>query len=166
MDDTMMDDYPSWNDYHWHDDQGDVPMTDPAMNQHLDLDDQPTNDSPVPDNTRSMTLRQFCRRSKELLDRDPTDFVRFVLTGQDTDGRKLCIDPILNRITLEDSLDFIRDYDSVLGISSHVRVKGPLYVYPVPKNDETLSHTIHIRHKFQTADVSFCHRIPIILAHA
>jgi hypothetical protein len=144
--DVIMD-YPLPNDYlnDWSNNPEDEHMM-----------DQPTTDPPpVPDNTNSMTLRQFCRRAKDLLNLDETDFVRFVLTGKDIDGSQSCIDPILNRVTREDPLDFIRDYDSLLGFSSQVRIKKSLTVYPVPKNEDTLSHTIHIRHKFRTVNVGF-----------
>jgi len=101
-----------------------------------------------------MTLREFCRRAKDLLSVDQTQFARFVLTGKDTDGSQLFIDPILNRITPEASLNFIRDYNSLLGFSSQVRITTSLTVYPVPKNQDTLCHTIHIKHRFSTANVS------------
>jgi hypothetical protein len=123
-----------WNDNH--DNMPDLPM-----------DDLP----PAP---RSMTLRQFCRRAKDLLNSNQTDFIRFVLTGKDTDGSQLFMDPILNRITSESSLNFIRDYDSLLGFSSKVRITTSLTIYPVPKNEDTLSHSIHIRHRFSTDEVS------------
>jgi hypothetical protein len=125
----------------------------PLDYQDFDLPVAPSTDGS--DNIRSTTLRQFCRRAKDLLSLDSTDFVRYVLTGKDTDGRQACIDPIRNRVTHEDSLNFIRDYDSLLGFSGHVRLETSLDVYPVPKNEDTLSHTIHIRHRFTVANVGF-----------
>ena len=107
------------------------------------------------DDTGSMSLNRFIRRTKELLHVDQTAFICYVLMGEDTDGSKARIDPILNRISSRDSLDFMRDYDSLLGFSSEIRIKDSLAVYPVPKNEDTLSHTIHVRHQFHTADVSF-----------
>lgn len=102
---------------------------------------------------QSLTLRQFCRRAKDLLDIDTDDFVRFVLTGEDADGSRPFVDPILNRVARDDDLSMIRDYDSLLSFSSHVRINAALTVYPVPKNDDTLSHTIHIKHTFSSTQV-------------
>jgi hypothetical protein len=137
MDGGVLNDYLNgWDDYQH--------MEDELME---DLDPAPS----------SMTLRQFCRRAKDLLDIDQTQFARFVLTGKDTDGSQSFIDPILNRITPEASLNFIRDYDSLLGFSRQVRITTSLTVYPVPKNEDTLCHTIHIKHQFSTANVSSPH---------
>ena len=76
----------------------------------FDLPVAPTTDRPLPqrDNVSSTTLRQFCQRAKDLLNLDSTDFVRYVLTGKDTDCSQVCINPIHNHITHEDSLNFIR----------------------------------------------------------
>jgi hypothetical protein len=153
MEDVTMD-YEDGISMHY---QDDAPPID-YLNDQFDLPVTPAMDGPQPehDNIRSTTLRDFCRRAKDLLNLDSTAFVRYVLTGKDTDGSQACIDPILNRITHEDSLNFIRDYDSLLGFSSHVRLKTSLDVYPVPKNEDTLSRNIHIRHRFAIANVGFC----------
>jgi hypothetical protein len=111
-------------------------------------------DSPPIDNRKSMSLHQFCQRAKALLSHDQADFVRFVLTGQDDDGVQACIDPVYNRVTPDDSLEIIRDYDSVLGISSQIQVNAAITVNPIAKLDDTLSRNIHIRYEFQSVNVS------------
>jgi hypothetical protein len=121
-----------------------------------DLDGQIGRDSSLPpiDNRKSMSLFGFCQRAKALLSLDQGDFVRFVLTGQDTDGRQACIDPVYNRVTQDDSLEIIRDYDSLLGISHHIRVNAAITINPIAKLEDTLSRNIHILFEFESANVS------------
>jgi len=96
----------------------------------------------TPDDYRpSLSLNQFCRRAKELLNSDQTDFVQFVLTGRDSDGTQAYVDPILNFVGPENRLDVKRDYDSLLGICSDIKFKGPITVYPISKFDDTLSRS-------------------------
>ena len=121
------------------------------------MEDDPMEDDPVEvdDNVNSLSLHEFCRRAKDLLSLDQTDFVRFVLTGLDTDDRQASIDPVFNRVTPGDSLDMMRDYDSVLGFSSQIRVNSSITVFPIAKPEDTLSRSIHIRYEFSPANVSF-----------
>ena len=108
----------------------------------------------VVDDNRTMSLRQFCRRAKDLLSLDQTGFVSFVLTGRDTDGSQVCIDPVLNRVSETYPLHINRDYDSLLGFCDDILIKTNLTVYPVSKLDDTLSRNIHLRYDFNTANVS------------
>ena len=107
------------------------------------------------DNGRSMSLRQFCRRAKDLLQSDISDFVRFVLTGRDADDSQARIDPVFNRVTDEDPLKITRDYDSLLGVSSEIRIENSITVYPVAKSEDTLSRNVHIRYEFEPHTVGF-----------
>lgn len=102
----------------------------------------------------SMTLCQFCRRAKDLLSLSQTSFVRFVLTGEDTDGSQACIDPVFNHVTPNHQLHINRDYDSLLGFCSDILVDTNITVYPVLKLDDTLSRNIHISYEFTVANVS------------
>ena len=103
-----------------------------------------------------MNVLQFCQRAKDLLASNQSDFVQFVLTGQDPDGTQACIDPIFNRVTPDSHLVAIRDYDSFLGISSRILlVDTNLVVYPVSNHEDTLSSNIHIRYEFTTTNVRF-----------
>ena len=108
------------------------------------------------DNRISMSLLDFCQRSKALLQYDQTDFVRFVLTGQDVDGTQICIDPIRNRLTEGQygRMRCTRDYDSLLGIDKDILVDKALTLFPLAKRDDTLSSNIHIQYDFDTASVS------------
>ena len=72
------------------------------------------------DDRISMSVLEFWQRAKDLLASDQADFVQFVLTGQDPDGTQACIDPIFNRVAPDSQLVAIRDYDSLLGISSRI----------------------------------------------
>jgi hypothetical protein len=92
------------------------------------------------DNNRSsLSINQFCRRAKELLGLDQPDFVRFILTGRDSDGSQACVDPIFNFVEPEDPITVRRDYDSLLGICESIMVDDSLTVFPVSKNEDTLS---------------------------
>jgi uncharacterized protein (DUF1778 family) len=117
--------------------------------------DEDAMDEMEDDNLTSFSLRQFCHRAKDLLSHDQTGFVRFVLTGQDTDGRQACVDPVHNRVTPDDSLRILRDYDSLLGIHTEIIINYPIGVSPVSKLDDTLSKNIHISYEFTTNRVSF-----------
>ena len=108
------------------------------------------------DNRRSISVLQFCQRAKDLLASNQADFVQFVLTGQDPDGSQACIDPIFNRVAPDSHPVAIRDYDSLLGISSQILlVDTNLVVHPISNHEDTLSKNIHIRYEFTTANVRF-----------
>src|SRR6202035_1512265 len=46
-----------------------------------------------------------------------------------------------------------RDYDSLLGISSNICVKAPIFVFAVGKNEDVLRTNIHIEMPIQRGDV-------------
>ena len=119
------------------------------------------------DNRISLSVLEFCQRAKDLLASNQADFVQFVLAGQDLDGTQACIDPVLNRVTPDEHIAVVRDYDSLLGISSRILVDTNLVVFPVPKREDTLSNNLHIKYEFTTADVKFPFPyIPIFEIHA
>jgi len=135
-------------------DNVDYPAVDNVDYPAVDNMDHPA-DEEHDDNRISMKLRQFCHQAKDLLSRDQTAFVSFVLTGKDADGSQACVDPIFNRLSSNHRLRTYRDYDSVLGIHSDILVNANITVYPISRRDDTLSHSIHIRHEFTRAGVSF-----------
>ena len=114
-------------------------------------------DSDEGDNRISMSVLEFCQRAKDLLQNDQADFVRFTLTGQDTDGTQACIDPIRNRLAAHEyeRLKCTRDYDSLLGISESIHVNTHLTLYPIARRNDTLSENIHLTYEFTTANVCF-----------
>lgn len=107
------------------------------------------------DNRRSLSVQEFCQRAKDLLASNQAEFVQFVLTGQDTDGTQACIDPVFNRVVPDDHVVAVRDYDSLLGISSRILVDTHIVVYPVSNQEDTLSSNLHIKYEFTTANVGF-----------
>lgn len=148
--------------FHYTDDlfgSEDIPMEPMPLNNIYDDDDENTMDD-----RRSLSLLEFCQRAKELLSINQPDFVRFVLTGRDTDGTQACIDPILNRVPQDHPLEIIRDYDSLLGISKTIRVQASITVYPVAKREDTLSKNIHIRYQFSKSSVSL--HLCLVLSYA
>jgi hypothetical protein len=100
----------------------------------------------------NMSLLEFCNRAKGLLNASQSDFVQFVLTGR-RGGRQAYVDPILNRLTDDEELNVIRDYDSLLGIDRHLCVQRYITVYPVARKEDTLTRNLHIQYEFHTSRV-------------
>lgn len=130
-------------------------------------DDYPMDDDEADgaDGRISLSLLEFCQQAKMLLDADQTaDFVRFVITGKDVNGSQACIDPVINRVTQDHPLEILRDYDSLLGISKTIQVKSDITVYPVAKQEDTLTKNVHLRHTFKTSRVS--RAVVAVMGHA
>jgi hypothetical protein len=106
---------------------------------------------------QSYTLEEFCDRASELYGANQLEeFVEFALCGID-DDHQASIDVVRNRVLEADlpTLRVDRDYDSVLGIDRHIRVRGqPLVVNPVARFDDTLKTNVHLRYSFTNATVS------------
>ena len=94
-----------------------------------------------------MSVLKFCQRAKDLLASNQlpsTLRIKFARTGQNSDGTQACIDPVFNRVAPDHRLVAIRDYDSLLGISSRI-------VHPVSEQEDTFSSNIHMKYLFTTA---------------
>lgn len=106
---------------------------------------------------RSYTLGEFCDRAGELYDANQLEeFVEFALCGIDND-HQASVDVIRNRVLEADipTLRIDRDYDSVLGIDRHIRVRDqPLVLNPIARFDDTLKANVHLRYSFTNATVS------------
>lgn len=100
-----------------------------------------------------ISLYAFCRKSKDLLKTNHKHFVKFTLTGVHGD-RQYVVNPMLDRMGDED-FGALRDLDSLLGISWHIQVRKPITVYPVGRQEDTLSRDIHLKHEFQNSKVGF-----------
>lgn len=101
-----------------------------------------------------MSLQDFCLLAKQLLTAKMyEEFVKMVLCGIH-DGQQIIVDPILDKMDDYETFTGTRDYDSLIGISENIQVSAPLTVYPVAKRTDTLTRDIHIKHKFQTNNVS------------
>lgn len=108
------------------------------------------------------SVGQFCETGRELLEspepEDTASFVRFVLTGI-LNGQQAVIDPILNRVHPAEAptLQFRRDYDSILGIEDRFCITGTdLIIYPFPKYEDSLMKNIHLDFSWRDEDgVSF-----------
>lgn len=102
----------------------------------------------------NMSLYKFLQKAQQLLeDEEQADFVRFVLTGRHA-GKQAYINAILNSLPEDEELGATRDYDSLLGIDSNIRLTGPLTVYPVSKREDVLFQNIHIHYNFRCSRVS------------
>lgn len=95
-----------------------------------------------------MSVSDFCRRAQELRDEDDAKFVKFVLTGKDGQGQAV-VDPILDSVKPTEEMQLTRDYDSLLGMCPDIKVHGSLTVYPLAKNDDTLTRNTHFTYPFQ-----------------
>ena len=118
----------------------------------------------LPD-VRSYSVEQFCERAGEYHNSDDLQaFVQFVLCGID-DGHQASIDVVCNRLRDRDlpSVLIDRDYDSVLGVDEHIRVRDqPLVIHPVAKFDDTLKTNVHLKYSFTNSTVS----IPSFVANS
>ncbi|KAF9459638.1 hypothetical protein BDZ94DRAFT_1171312 [Collybia nuda] len=109
-----------------------------------------------------MSLRSFCQMSKELLQVDHRDFVKFTLEGVHN-NMQYVIDPLLHRMEGDEPFDAMRDFDSLLGLSAHIVVHSAITVFPVAKREKTLSSDIHLVHEFEGSRGAFrapVHKIP------
>jgi len=94
---------------------------------------------------RGYTLWEFCNKAGTLSNLpDKSEFVRFALTGIESDGRQAAIDVLQNAAGFDDPLYVSRDYDSLLGLSPEIEVDDTLMMYPIAKRHDTLTHTVHL----------------------
>jgi hypothetical protein len=101
-----------------------------------------------------MSITDFCINTKRLLTEGRhADFVKMALCGL-YNGSQIAVDAILDRMDDREQFEGSRDYDSLLGISEHIRIRGPLTVYPIAKHDDTLKTDLHIKHTFHCRQVS------------
>ncbi|KAF8808357.1 hypothetical protein BYT27DRAFT_7097079 [Phlegmacium glaucopus] len=112
---------------------------------------------------QTYTLDDFCTTAKRLhkLD-DMAPFVRFVLCGiyqDDFEQHQAIIDPIQNRLHAGYPITGLRDFDSLLGIDKHIRVRSPLTVFPVARMQDTLHTNVHLSYSFHHDTVPI-HKIP------
>ena len=106
--------------------------------------------------TETFSVGRFCSTAADLLQSDDAaPFVRFVLNGQ-YNGYQAVLDPILDRVRPSETptLQLRRDYDSVLGISDNICVRSnEIYVYPLPRFEESLTKDVHIKYEFDNNSV-------------
>jgi len=93
------------------------------------------------------SVDEFVNAASTLLAVKP-EFVRFVLCGQRTDGRSALLDPLRNRLIQTEDLWCTRDYDSILGIDKHIRVRASLTLYVVGKAEDVLRKNIHVTYSW------------------
>jgi len=99
----------------------------------------------------SQSLSAFNASMQFLLDNDEHDlYVKHGLCGHgvnfEGEPYQAVLDPILNRLPLDYALNGLRDYDSLIGISSHIRCHTALTVYPLPRFEDCLTNNIHLRY--------------------
>ncbi|KAI6111421.1 hypothetical protein F5141DRAFT_1003861 [Pisolithus sp. B1] len=88
-----------------------------------------------------------------------SSFERFVLTGRnEARGHQAVLDPLRNRIARDSPVNISRDYDSLIGISKHVRIREHLYILPVSRHEKALTTSVHLRMHIER-EVPF-HHIP------
>jgi hypothetical protein len=100
---------------------------------------------------KSYSLEEFIRTAAAIRSNedDPnrlSSFVRFVLTGRhEAEGHQVALDAIRDRIPNDLPVQVNRDYDSLIGLSDHIRLNGtPLFVSPVARTDQTLTSNVHL----------------------
>jgi len=106
------------------------------------------------------SLAQFNTSCNYYLDQEEFPaFVAHALCGQGEAhnfGRyQVTLDPILNRLDEDHPISVLRDYDSLIGVSPNIRVKGALWVYAIAKHEDSLQNNIHLSHSI----VSLCVRL-------
>ncbi|RXW12448.1 hypothetical protein EST38_g13406, partial [Candolleomyces aberdarensis] len=112
-----------------------------------------------------MSLEDFCNKAHELHEEDVDAFMHFAITGVSGD-RQASIDVVRNRILDDEvpTLTISRDYDSVLGIDKHVRIRyQDITIWPIAKHEDSLKRSIHLKYAFSntTGDhVALVHQIP------
>lgn len=114
----------------------------------------------------SYSLAEFNESAQDLLEPDKNPkFTRFVLTGE-ADDHQAVIDPNRNALPPADDLEISleRDYDSVLGISNHIRVKTPISISVYPDPTKFLCSSMHIRHQLDPTNVSIPMYLPVCVS--
>jgi hypothetical protein len=107
--------------------------------------------------TQAYSLAEFCDGASALYDDDDdlAPFINFVLSGI-ADDHQVVLDVLRDRVTDEDhdDLEVTRDYDSVLGIDSEIRVRGEaMTIWPIARHSDTLTKNLHFKYEFENHDV-------------
>ncbi|KAF8500015.1 hypothetical protein BU17DRAFT_102620 [Hysterangium stoloniferum] len=96
---------------------------------------------------RAYTLEEFILHAMDYENEGDVDFIKFILTGEDTmSGELAVVDPICNPLTLDHGIIANRDYDSLIGITQNIIVPLSITVYPVSNPMESLSTSIHFKY--------------------
>jgi hypothetical protein len=76
-----------------------------------------------------------------------SNFERFVLTGRhELERHQAQLDPILNRLPDNLPVHQTRDYDTLIGLSDNIQIRGrQLLVLPVACDTQTLTAPVHLR---------------------
>lgn len=94
-------------------------------------------------------------------------FISHALCGQgdslDRGRYQVTIDPILNRLDEDHPISILRDYDSLIGVSPHIRVKGALRIYAIAKHEDALQNNIHLSHPIVSFHVYLYSSQPLTL---
>jgi len=102
------------------------------------------------------SMLSFCQTAKRLLAVDQEAFVRFVLCGRYEDHRVI-LDPLIDTVDPEDTINITRDFDSLLAIVEHLKISSDLALYPVAKKEDTLTTDVHFTHQFVSSQVRLSH---------
>lgn len=77
--------------------------------------------------------------------RNPREYIRFVLTGEVKGRHQAQVNPLLNQIGPRDPVSISRDYSRILGITQDiVAVNCPLKIFPVSKQADGITTSIHL----------------------
>jgi len=100
---------------------------------------------------RGYSVGEFIRTAAAIREDDAnpnhlSDFDRFVLTGRhEAERHQVTLHPVRDRLPYDLPVQLTRDYDSLIGISDHIRLSGtPLFVSPVARDDQTLTSNVHL----------------------
>ncbi|KAH6893875.1 hypothetical protein BKA70DRAFT_1439700 [Coprinopsis sp. MPI-PUGE-AT-0042] len=116
--------------------------------------------------TRSYSLSEFCNAASQHYDEDDlVPFINFVLSGIAED-HQVVLDVLRDRVTEDDydDLEVTRDYDSLLGIDSEIRIRHQaLTIWPIARHSDTLKSNLHFKYAFENhegAQDAPLHHIP------
>jgi hypothetical protein len=82
--------------------------------------------------------------------RDPREYIRFVLTGEVPGRHQARVNPLLNKMGPQDPISSSRDYSCILGITQDVvAINCPLKIFPVSKPADGITTSIHLDYHVQ-----------------
>lgn len=82
------------------------------------------------------------------------EFIDFVLTGRSNLGNHQAVIDVTLDAEVREILFVTRDYDSLLGICSEIRVQRTINVFPVSNPNFALTKSIHLSHTMSVGGVS------------
>ena len=106
------------------------------------------------DTYQEFGIKAFCHRAKILLnEKKYKEFIQFVLCGIDnhTQGQVM-VNAFQNCIEDDESLEVMRDYDSVLGIDPDIKVLSDIDIFPLARHADTLTSNVHLSYRFEIGD--------------